>query len=214
MVAHSSWHEGLEPEHFPEWADSLVLRAGTPDDWRAIAWLDANAVLPGRSDVVSSPTISVGADRGERFGPDDGVEDEIWVAQVEGEVVGMVSIGRPARSVIHVRKIRVAREWQYRHLGRQLIGLVVRLAKESDCLKVVLHDSSGNAHCATKFVASQGFNFAGSRHLNGHTLLEFYTDLYGSSRPPKADHADSHESAHLPGAANGEAVDLISRRKH
>jgi GNAT superfamily N-acetyltransferase len=213
MVAHSSWHQGLEPEHFPEWADSLILRASTPDDWRAIAWLDANGVLPGRSEVVSSPAISVGADPRDRFGPDDEVEDEIWVAQIESEVVGMVSIGRAARSVIHVRKIRVAREWQYRRLGRQLIGLVVQLAKDSYCLKVVLHGPFGNPHCATQFVASQGFNFAGSRHLHGHTLLEFYTDLYGSGRPQQADEGDSHGCAHLPGAANGEAVDVISRRK-
>jgi acyl dehydratase len=143
-----------------------------------------------------APDDAAGIDRhGES--PRPASETSSWVAEVNGEVIGSISMVRVDNETGRIEQFHVASDWEAdRHLARRLARTAADFARERGLLKLVFEvpeDLPGLPHGIglsppARAVEAQsrvrayfemlGFVFSRKREVNGKTMLEFYLDLY------------------------------------
>jgi ribosomal protein S18 acetylase RimI-like enzyme len=113
--------------------------------------------------------------------------NHFWVAEVPGQVVGMIGVQHHEQNVGQIRRLRVAREYQRRGIGKALLEIAIHFCRENQYLKVSLESFAERAGSLELF-RRLGFQLGETRHFAGKEMIYFYFDLYaGPPKPLKGD---------------------------
>lgn len=121
--------------------------------------------------------------------------NHFWVAENQiGQVIGMIGVQHHDQGVGQVRRLRVAKEYQRRGIGKALFETAITFCRESQYLKVAL-DTFAERPYVVEMFQKLGFRHGDTRHFAGKDLMYFYMDLYsGQPREHKGDRwADRRE---------------------
>ena len=119
-------------------------------------------------------------------------EDErhhFWVAEKDGQVVGMIGVASDEPHTAEIRRLRVLGEHQDTGIAAQLLRTAVDHCKHHGYLKIVL-DTRFERDAALHLFDKLGFQHTRTKSMHGKDLLEFYLDLY---RQPKKKPEDETE---------------------
>ena len=103
-----------------------------------------------------------------------------WVAELDGEVVGMVGV-QHYDGVGEIRRLRVRNDIQRRGIGSRLVEVAVQFCQEHGYLKVEL-DTYVDRDPAVKLFEKFRFRHSRTKNVAGKDKLFFYLDLYGTSK--------------------------------
>ncbi|MGA2441905.1 MAG: GNAT family N-acetyltransferase [Tepidisphaeraceae bacterium] len=109
--------------------------------------------------------------------------NHFWVAEIRGQIVGMIGVQHHDQGVGQVRRLRVAQEHRRRGIGSALLETAITFCRENQCLKVAL-DTFTERSAAVEMFQKLGFRHGDTRMVAGKELMYFYFDLY--SGPPRA----------------------------
>ena len=158
---------------------NLVIRSYQPADQEAVSRLYDEGLLLGQ--LAPNDT---GADVENIYvAYFDEPHNHFWVAELDGEVVGMIGVAAEENRVAEVRRLRVEKNWQRSSLASKLLETAIDHVKNHGFLKVVL-DTHFERDAVLHSFERLGFQHTRTRNLANKELLEFYLDLY---RPPKTD---------------------------
>lgn len=104
-----------------------------------------------------------------------------WVAEENGEVVGMVGVQQHDTGVGEIRRLRVRQDCRRRGIGRNLVEHAIEFCTEHHYLKITL-DTHLQREGAIKLFEKFRFKLDRTRTVNGKDMLYFYLDLYGRER--------------------------------
>jgi ribosomal protein S18 acetylase RimI-like enzyme len=107
--------------------------------------------------------------------------NHFWVAEVGGEVVGMIGVQHHDEGVGEIRRLRVRHDHRRKGIGKALIETAVKFCQEHHYLKVTL-DTFVEREPAIKLFEKFRFTHSRTRTLGGKELMYFYLDLYKSDR--------------------------------
>lgn len=107
----------------------------------------------------------------------DDPRHHFWVAQVDGEVRGMIGVASDETHTAEIRRLRVAPPFQHTDLGPRLLQTAIAHCKHHGYLKVRL-DTRFERDAALGMFDKSGFEHTRTKSLHGKDLLEFYVDLY------------------------------------
>jgi ribosomal protein S18 acetylase RimI-like enzyme len=107
--------------------------------------------------------------------------NHFWVAEVDGEIVGMIGVQHHDEGVGEIRRLRVSQRHRRRGIGKALIETAVKFCQERGYLKVTL-DTFMEREPAIKLFEKFRFTHSRSRTLAGKELMYFYLDLYKPDR--------------------------------
>lgn len=111
--------------------------------------------------------------------------NHFWVAEADGQVVGMIGVQHHEANAGEIRRLRVAQSHRRRGIGAALMETAVRFCQEHHYLKVML-DTFMEREPAIKLFQKFRFQHSRSKTLAGKELMYFYLDLYTSDRPGKS----------------------------
>ena len=158
--------------------EKLVVRRFEPHDQVAVSRLYTEGLLAGQ--IAPNDT---GADidnlRDAYF---DDPRHHFWVAEVDGDVKGMIGVASDETHTAEIRRLRVAPEYQHTDLGPRLLKTAIAHCKHHGYLKVRL-DTRFERDAALGMFDKAGFEHTRSKSLHGKELLEFYVDLYRKDDP-------------------------------
>ncbi|MBI1372660.1 MAG: GNAT family N-acetyltransferase [Phycisphaera sp.] len=111
-----------------------------------------------------------------------------WVAEVDGEVVGMIGVAEDEPNRAEVRRLRVDKRFHDagQAIAVKLLETALEFCRHHGYLKVVL-DTHLDPGAAVGLFDRFGFQHNRTRNLAGKELLDFYLDLY---RDPHRDDAE------------------------
>jgi N-acetylglutamate synthase-like GNAT family acetyltransferase len=107
--------------------------------------------------------------------------NHFWVAEADQNVVGMIGVVKDGHTA-EIRRLRVDPKFQSTNVGLKLVETALAHCKTNGLLKIVLdtHFEKGVfADLFTKF----GFQHTRTKTFHGKDILEFYLDLYRSTKP-------------------------------
>ena len=110
--------------------------------------------------------------------------NHFWVAEVNGQIVGMVGVQQHDEGVGEIRRLRVKPGWRRRGIGRNLVETAIRFCQKCGYLKVTL-DTFMEREPALRLFEKFRFTHSRSRTLAGKELMYFYLDLYRPERPKR-----------------------------
>lgn len=112
----------------------------------------------------------------------DDERHHFWVAEVDGQVVGMIGIAGEEDHTAEIRRLRVAPEFQDTNVAETLLTVAVEHCRQHGFLKVRL-DTRFQRDAAVDLFDSIGFQHTRTKSVPGKELLEFYLDLYRQPVP-------------------------------
>lgn len=104
-----------------------------------------------------------------------------WVAEHDGEIVGMIGVQRTSADSADVRRLRVQPRFRRRGIGSRLLETAIDFCRDNGYLKVVL-DVRVERGPAIAMFRKFGFTHAADREVGGRQTLDFYLDLYRDPR--------------------------------
>lgn len=104
-----------------------------------------------------------------------------WVAEHDGEVIGMIGVQRTSADSADVRRLRVQPRFRRRGIGSRLLETAIDFCRDNGYLKVVL-DVRVERGPAIAMFRKFGFTHAADREVGGRQTLDFYLDLYRDPR--------------------------------
>ncbi|MEX2670574.1 MAG: GNAT family N-acetyltransferase [Phycisphaeraceae bacterium] len=158
-------------------ADDVVVRTYQPADWLAIRRLYSDGLLEGRVDPHES-TSDLDDPLLTYFSHPD---DRLWVAEFEGRIVGMISVGHIGHHVAQIRRLRVDATFRETDLPARLLKVVLQHCRRCGDLKLIV-DAHVDPHQAVAACRDGGFQYTRARRNGGHETLEFYLNLYRQPR--------------------------------
>jgi len=160
----------------------VQIRTYRPTDQKAVNRLYREGLLAGQipendtgADIENIHEAYLDTDRA-----------HFWVADHDGQVVGMVGVAEDEPNVAEVRRLRVDPECQRHRIAEKLMETALSFCRHHGYLKVRL-DTRLERGQATELFDRFAFQHHRSRAVPGKELLEFYLDLY---REPKHDNHD------------------------
>jgi putative acetyltransferase len=160
-------------------AHQVLIRSFDPGDQAAVSRLYTQGLLAGQI-----PDNDTGADIeniAEAYLDPD--RAGFWVAEFEGQVVGMVGVAEDEPNVAEIRRLRVDPDRQNHGIGMRLMETALGFCRHHGYLKVRL-DTRLEKGQATELFDRFAFQHHRTRDVPGKEVLEFYLDLY---REPKSD---------------------------
>lgn len=109
--------------------------------------------------------------------------NHFWVADSNGQVVGMVGVQSHEDGVGEIRRLRVRKDHRQHGIGLALMETSLKFCVEKQYLKVMLNTYMEREPALALF-ARFGFRHLRTRELGRRALMYFYLDLY--SGPPKS----------------------------
>ncbi len=100
-----------------------------------------------------------------------------WVAEVHGEVVGMIGVAAEEGHTAEVRRLRVDPSFQHTDIAEKLVETALAHCKHHQYLKVRL-DTRFDPDAVVDLFDRFGFQHVRTKSIQGKDLLEFYLDLY------------------------------------
>jgi putative acetyltransferase len=155
----------------------LRVRIYRPEDQPAVSRLYTEGLLAGQ--IAANDT---GADIENIYVAYlDEPANNFWVAEVDGQVVGMIGVAQEDNHVAEVRRLRVLPGFQQTPIAAKLLQTALEHCKHHGYLKVVL-DTRFERDAALGLFDRLGFQHTRTKSTQSKDLLEFYLDLY---RAPK-----------------------------
>ena len=159
-------------------AEQINVRTFQADDQEPVTRLYTHGLLAGQ--IAPNDT---GADI-ENI--DDAYFDDprhhFWVAELAGEVVGMIGVASDEAHTAEVRRLRVNPDHQHSPIAARLLQTAVNHCKHHGYLKVRL-DTRFERNAAVDLFDRVGFQHTRTKSTHGKDTLEFYLDLYRQPRP-------------------------------
>jgi ribosomal protein S18 acetylase RimI-like enzyme len=100
-----------------------------------------------------------------------------WVAELNGDVVGMVGVQHTVDNTAEIRRLRVRADKRRRGIGAKLMEQAISFCRHHAYLKVVL-DVRLEHEPAIALFGKFAFQLARRREVAGRCMLDFYLDLY------------------------------------
>lgn len=158
------------PEHPEHAASDLIpgirIRRCRADDAAASERLELTGHLDANSVRAESEPVIPG--RG---------HEVLWVAELDGHVIGMVGVERVDAGIAHLHHLRVESGWRGCGIARALVDTAARYARDLGCLKLLL-EAEILTERAIQVLHRLGFQYVGDRDEGNQRLLQFYLDLY------------------------------------
>lgn len=151
----------------------LAVRTYHPADQKVVEWLYDHGLLAGQ--IAPNDT---GADIDmihEAYLADE--RHHFWVAELHGEVVGMIAVTSDEEHTAEVRRLRVAAEHEGSEIPAILLKTAIDHCRRHEYLKVRL-DTRFERSDALSLFDKVGFQHTRTRNVQGKDLLEFYLDIY------------------------------------
>ena len=157
----------------------IVIRDACPEDLPDVQRLD------GRGLPLSLPIheSSDEADASQAIAA--GPSDRLWVAEINGRVIGTVEVEPQGAEVARLRRLRMEPEWLGHGIARRLVARAAHYARERGCLKLMLRTPAVTSHAA-EALEQAGFQYVGDHTEGEARVMVFYLDLY--RRLPAAPH--------------------------
>lgn len=163
--------------------EGLQVRTYQPQDQASVSHLYTAGLLAGQ--IAPNDT---GADiENIREAYFDDPRHHFWVAEVEGQVLGMIGVASDESHTAEIRRLRVLPEYQDSNIAATLLEAAVAHCKHHGYLKVVL-DTRFERIAAVDLFDKIGFQHTRTKSLHGKDLLEFYLDLYRAPKQEKDAH--------------------------
>jgi len=172
--------DGRYNQTMPSGSDiSWSIRSFRPDDAQACKMLYHDALLGGT--LAENDT---GADIDDIQGVYmQHAGNHVWVAESEGQLVGMVAVQHLDEGVGEIRRLRVAPSHRRRGIGSALLERALAFCQEKEYYKITL-DTFIDREPALRLFEKFRFRHDHTRNLRGKDLLYFYLDIYtGQPRP-------------------------------
>jgi N-acetylglutamate synthase-like GNAT family acetyltransferase len=160
--------------------DHCNVRTYRPEDHPAVLDLYDHGLLTGHLDPYD--TAADMENIAEAFFSDP--RDHFWVAEIQGQVLGMVGVVHEERDVAEVRRLRVHKDWQNTPMAERLIEMALAHCRKHAYLKVVL-DTRFEQSAAMDLFTRFGFQHTRTKSLHGKELPEFYLDIYRGKKEEK-----------------------------
>ncbi len=155
----------------------IVLRTFEPKDQAAVNWLYEHGLLEGQpadndtgADIENITEAYLTGDRA-----------HFWVAEVDGEVVGMVGLAEDEPNIAEIRRLRVKPELHTQGIATRLMEMALAFCRHHGFLKVRLDTRLQPGHAAELFERF-AFQHHRTKEVPGKELLEYYLDLYREPR--------------------------------
>ncbi len=105
----------------------------------------------------------------------------LWIAEVDGDVVGMIGVASDEEHTAEIRRLRVRKEYQHTNIPARLLQTAINHCHHHGYLKVRL-DTRFERDAALDIFEKIGFQHTRTRNIHEKELLEFYLDLYRQPR--------------------------------
>ena len=110
-----------------------------------------------------------------------------WVADLAGEVVGMIGVGSDEEHTAEVRRLRVSPGHSVGAVADRLLKTALEYCKESGYLKIRL-DTRYEQTAVVDHFERIGLQHTRTRTAPGKEVLEFYLDLYRQTHEGNGHH--------------------------
>ncbi len=104
-----------------------------------------------------------------------------WVAESDGEIVGMIGVQAHEPGLAEIRRLRVAQDLRRRGIGSALVEEALKFCHERGYIKITL-DTFMEREPAIKLFEKFHFRHNRSRNVSGREIMHFYLDLYQTER--------------------------------
>ena len=155
-------------------ADQVKVRLARDEDHALVRQLFEAGLLEGQ--VRESDTGADMENLQDAYFADDG-ESAFWVAQYEGQIIGMVGVQKTADNAAEIRRLRVGENFRRLGVGTLLMEQALSFCQRHGYLKIIL-DVRIERGPAIALFGKFGFQLARTRDIDGQKLLDFYLDLY------------------------------------
>lgn len=153
----------------------LHIRTFEPRDQSAVQRLFETGSLAGQMKPSDSDTGSDIDLIHEAYLDDE--RHHFWVAERDGQVVGMIGVMSDDEHTAEIRRLRVDRPHQGTGIAEALVETALEHCRDHSYLKVRLDTTFEKDHAVDLF-DRVGFQHTRSRNVHGKETLEFYVDLY------------------------------------
>lgn len=159
----------------------LRVRTFAPTDQSAVSHLYDTGLLAGQiapNDTgadIENVQMAYLSEEGNHF----------WVAELDGQIVGMIGVAREDQHLAEIRRLRVARDHQQTPIASMLLETALAHCKKHGYLKIVLDTRLSTSSDAIRLLDRAGFQHTRTKNPHGKEVLEFYVDLY---RKPDQNH--------------------------
>lgn len=113
----------------------------------------------------------------------DNGRHHFWIAEAEGQVLGMIGVASDDEHTAEIRRLRVHPEYQHTDIAPALLKTALAHCKRHGYLKVVL-DTHFSRDAAVDLFDHLGFQHTRTRSVQDKEVLEFYLDLYRQPKQP------------------------------
>jgi len=153
--------------------ESLTVRSYAATDQRAVEQLYTQGLLAGQ--LAPNDTGADIENMIEAYFTDEA--NHFWIAELDGQAVGMIGVARDEGRTGEIRRLRVDRRFQQSDIAAKLLETAITHIKNHGYLKVVF-DTRFERDEALDMFDRLGFQHTRSKALHGKEQLEFYLDLY------------------------------------
>lgn len=153
--------------------DSLTVRSYAAADQCAVERLYTQGLLAGQ--LAPNDTGADIENMIEAYFADPA--NHFWIAELDGQVVGMIGVARDEGRTGEIRRLRVDRRLHQSDIAAKLLETAITHVKKHGYLKVVF-DTRFERDGALDMFGRLGFQHTRSKALHGKEQLEFYLDLY------------------------------------
>lgn len=158
-------------------AEHVRIRTYQPDDHSQVNRLYTEGLLDGEI-----PPNDTGADiENIQEGYFNEERAHFWVAEIDGELAGMIGVAPEGNHVAEIRRLRVLPKFWGQGIRVKLLETALAFCRHHGYLKVVL-DTRFERGGALELFERFAFQHTRSRSVHGKELLEFYIDLYRDPR--------------------------------
>lgn len=165
----------------------VVVRTYTASDEPVVGHLYTDGLLAGQI-----PRHDTGSDieniQDCYFGDE---HNHLWVAELEGQVIGMIGVVCGSDHVGEIRRLRVRKAYQSSAVAERLVETALSHCRQFGCLKIVL-DTRFDASMAIDLFDRFGFQHTRTKSIQDKDVLEFYLDLY--RQPTQTGEAPNHSA--------------------
>ncbi len=157
--------------------DLLRVRTYVDADQESVTWLYTQGLLAGQ--IAPNDTGADIENIHDAYLAEEA--NHFWVAEIEGQVLGMIGVARDEEHTAEIRRLRVAPHWQGTCIAGRLVETALEHCQHHGYLKVVF-DTRFDPDAALDLFDRFGFQHRRTTSVHGKDLFEFYLDLY---RPPR-----------------------------
>lgn len=151
----------------------MEIRSYHPNDQQAVSRLYNAGLLAGQ--IAPNDTGADVDNIVEAYF--DSERHHFWVAELDGQIIGMVGVASDEEHTAEIRRLRVEPKFQQSQLPGMLLEIAVNHCRRNEYLKVRL-DTRFEHHAAVEMFDKVGFQHTRTMNVQGKDMLEFYLDLY------------------------------------